>query len=80
MTGQFILSDYLNLALAQAEYDKLEDHTYFGRIPSCKGVVAFARTLRECEDELRSVLEEWVLLGLKLGHSLTKRDSPQQRS
>ncbi len=34
MTGQFILSDYLNLALSQAEYDKLEDHTYFGRIPN----------------------------------------------
>jgi predicted RNase H-like HicB family nuclease len=44
--------------LSQAEYDKLEDGTFFGRIPSCKGVVAFAATLRECEDELRSVLED----------------------
>jgi len=26
--------------------------------------------LRQCEDELRSTLEDWVLLGLKLGHSL----------
>jgi len=26
--------------------------------------------LRECEDELRSVLEDWVLVGLKLGHDL----------
>ncbi len=25
MTGQYILSDYLNRALSQAEYDKLED-------------------------------------------------------
>jgi predicted RNase H-like HicB family nuclease len=70
MTGQYILSDYLDRALSQAEYDKLEDSTFFGRIPSCKGVVAFAHTLRECEDELRSVLEDWVLLGLKLGHEL----------
>ena len=43
MTGQYILSDYLENALAQAEYDKLEDGTFFGRIPSCKGVVAFRR-------------------------------------
>ncbi len=50
MTGQYILSDYLDRALAQAEYDKLEDGTFFGRIPACKGVVAFAATLRECED------------------------------
>jgi len=27
-------------------------------------------TLRECEDGLRSTLEEWILLGLKLGHAL----------
>ena len=70
MTGQYILTDYLENALAQAEYDKLEDGSFFGRIPSCKGVVAFAATLRECEAELRSTLEDWVLVGLKLGHVL----------
>lgn len=70
MTGQYILSDYLDRALAQAEYDKLEDGTFFGRIPSCKGVMAFGATLRECEDEVRSVLEDWVLVGLKFGHDL----------
>ena len=70
MTGQYILSDYLENALAQAEYDKLEDNTFFGHIPECKGVVAFGATLRECEIELRSTLEDWVLIGLKLGHPL----------
>jgi len=70
MGGNYILSDYVELALAQAEYDKLDDETYAGRIPSCKGVVAFANTLRECENELRSTLEDWVLVGLKLGHEL----------
>ncbi len=48
MTGQYILSDYLDRTLSQAEYDKLEDGTFFGRIPACKGVVAFAATLRQC--------------------------------
>jgi predicted RNase H-like HicB family nuclease len=43
---------------------------FFGRIPACKGVVAFAATLGECEVELRSVFEDWVLVGLKLGHEL----------
>ncbi|GAG21281.1 unnamed protein product, partial [marine sediment metagenome] len=28
------------------------------------------KTLRECEDELRSTLEDWVLVGLKLGHPI----------
>ncbi len=70
MTGTFIISDYLERALAQAEYDKLEDGTVSGRIPECKGVVAFGMNLRECETEVRSTLEDWVLVGLKLGHGL----------
>ncbi|MEW6494398.1 MAG: type II toxin-antitoxin system HicB family antitoxin [Cyanobacteriota bacterium] len=70
MTVRFILSDYVDKAIALAMYDKLEDGTFAGRIPACKGVVAFGETLRECQDELRSTLEDWILLGLKLGHSL----------
>ena len=70
MLGQFVLSDYIDIALAEAEYDKLEDGTFSGRIPVCKGVIAFGTSLRKCETELRSTLEDWVLLGLKFGHPL----------
>ena len=70
MNGTFILTDYLERALSQAEYDKLEDGTFSGRIPVCVGVLAFGTTLRECETQLRSTLEDWVLVGLKLGHEL----------
>ena len=67
---RYILSEYMEQAMAEAIYDKLEDETFSGRVPSCKGVVAFGKTLRECEDELRSTLEDWILVGLKLGHPL----------
>ncbi len=70
MVGRFILTDYVGQALAQATYDKLEDGTFAGRIPSCPGVIAFGKTLSECEAELRSTLEDWILVGLKLDHSL----------
>jgi predicted RNase H-like HicB family nuclease len=70
MRVQHILSEYLDRAMAQAEYDKLEDGTFSGRIASCMGVIAFGATLRECEDELRSTLEDWLLVGLKLRHTL----------
>jgi predicted RNase H-like HicB family nuclease len=56
--------------MAHAVYDKLEDGTFAGRIPPCKGVVAFGPTLRACEEELQSTLEDWILIGLKLGHPL----------
>ena len=65
-----ILSGYIKSALSYAEYDKLQDGTFSGRIPLCKGVIAFGKTLRECENDLQSTLEDWILLGLKLKHEL----------
>ncbi len=70
MSTRFILSDYLAAAMGEAIYEKLEDGTYAGRIPSCEGVVAFGGSLRECEEELRSTLEDWTLVGLRLKHPL----------
>jgi predicted RNase H-like HicB family nuclease len=70
MEGRFVLTDYVKQALALAVYEELEDGTFAGRISPCTGVIAFATTREECQDELRSVLEEWILLGLKLGHPL----------
>ena len=66
----YILTEYLDRAMAEAEYDKLHDGTYGGRIPSCTGVVAFATSLSGCSEDLRSTLEDWVLLGMKLAHPL----------
>jgi len=70
MAVRFILTDYVNQALAQAAYDKLEDGTFAGRIPACTGVLAFGTTLAESEESLRSTLADWILVGLKLGHAL----------
>ncbi|TYQ27305.1 type II toxin-antitoxin system HicB family antitoxin [Pseudanabaena sp. UWO310] len=70
MAVKFILSDYVEQALRQATYDKLEDNSFVGRIPNCHSVIAFGETLRECEYEVQSVFEDWLFLGLKLGHHL----------
>lgn len=51
-------------------YENLGDGSVAGEIPSCVGVVAFAASRAECQAELRSVLEGWVLLGLQLAHQL----------
>jgi predicted RNase H-like HicB family nuclease len=74
MARRFILTDYVEEAMATATYDKLEDGTYSGRIPSCKGVIAFGSTLSECEEELRSTLEDWILLGISAGESQFERE------
>jgi hypothetical protein len=48
---------YIKSVLSQAEYAKLEDDTFSGRVPECKGVIAFGDSLRECESELQSILK-----------------------
>jgi len=70
MSARYILTQYIEEALSQAIFEELEDGRVCGRIPPAKAVIAFAPTQGECANELRSVLEEWILLGLKLGHTL----------
>ena len=70
MSKRYVLSEYVELATRDAVYDRLEDATFSGHIPSCPGVPSFAPTLKEYEEELRSTLEDWVLVGLKLRHHL----------
>lgn len=74
MSPQPVLSEYIARAMTYAEYDKLEDGTFSGRIPPCVGVIAFANTLSHCQNELRSVLEDWLLVGFKLRHALPAID------
>jgi predicted RNase H-like HicB family nuclease len=70
MQIRYILSEYVEKAMEKAVYDKLENGKYFGKIKPCKGVIAFGNSLSECERELQSVLEDWILVGLKLKHIL----------
>lgn len=67
---RFPLTAYIEAALEMARYDKLEDGSFSGEIPRLKGVIAFGESLRACEAELRSTLEDWILVGLRLGHKL----------
>ncbi|MGA7875264.1 MAG: hypothetical protein WCA08_06340 [Desulfoferrobacter sp.] len=53
---------YIQAALRHAKYEILsDDGSYYGEIPECNGVYANAGTLEGCREELREVLEEWVL-------------------
>ena len=57
-----MLTEYLNAALRRAHYEILpEDGQYYGEISECNGVYATANKLEECREQLREVLEEWVL-------------------
>jgi predicted RNase H-like HicB family nuclease len=54
----FPITAYIEAALKLARYDKLKDGSFAGEIPNLTGVTAFGKTLRECEGEWRSTLED----------------------
>ncbi len=66
----FPLTAYIEAGMELAMYDKLEDGSFAGEIPELEGVIAFGKTLKECQTELRSTLEDWILVGFHLGHRL----------
>jgi len=65
-----VLVEYLREAMRRAKYKILEDGTYYGWIEELTGVWASAGSLEECREELESVVEDWLLLGLKMGHEI----------
>ena len=62
-----MLTQYIDKAMSRAVYDQLEDKTYCGRIPECPGIIAFGRTLYDCQNELKLVLEGWLLVKVRHG-------------
>jgi predicted RNase H-like HicB family nuclease len=66
-----MLTEYISAAMHQATYELLpEGEGYYGEIAALPGVWANAPTLELCREELRRALEGWVVLGLRLGHTL----------
>ena len=65
-----MLTEYVDKAMSKAEYDKLEDSTYWGRIIQCPGTIAFSKTLYECQKELKAVLEGWLIVKIRHGDPL----------
>jgi len=64
-----MLTDYIQAAMRPARYEILQDGTFYGEIADCPGVYADAETLEACREQLREVLEDWIVLGLRMGHA-----------
>ncbi len=60
--------------MRRATYKLIGDRTFFGEIPGLDGLWANAKTLEACRDELEQSLEEWIVLGLQLGHPIPAID------
>jgi len=65
-----MLTNYIRAATSSATYELLDDGTFYGEIPDCPGVWGNAETLEACREDLQDALEGWIILGLRLGHTL----------
>lgn len=65
-----MLTQYIQHAMARAHYELLDDGTFYAEIPGIQGVYANSETLETCREQLQEVLEDWIMLGFHLGHSL----------
>ncbi|MBW4574339.1 MAG: type II toxin-antitoxin system HicB family antitoxin [Aphanothece sp. CMT-3BRIN-NPC111] len=65
-----MLTNYISTAMKKATYELLEDGTFYGEITECQGVWGNAETLEACREDLQDSLEGWIILGLRLGHTL----------
>ena len=61
-----MLIEYINEALRRANYEIIDDENpYYGEVKELKGVWATGKTLEECRDNLKEVVEGWILLSVK---------------
>ena len=61
-----MLSDFISKKLEEARYKLLKNRSYFGEIPGLRGVWANAKNLEDCRRELKEVLEDWLVLKLRM--------------
>lgn len=62
-----MLTAYIQAAMRRAHYEIIGDaEPFYGSIPVCPGVWATGTTLEECREQLQTVLEDWLVLGLRL--------------
>ena len=60
-----MLLNYIQKALEEAEYKRLENGTWYAEIPEFQGVWANGKNIEECRRELQEVLEEWLVLKIR---------------
>lgn len=65
-----LLAEYIEISMRDVIITLLCDGTYFAEIPGFQGAWANADTAEECRLEMKEVLEDWILLGIKLGHEI----------
>ena len=71
-----MIRDFIETAMRRAHYELIDQDSepYYGEIPGLQGVMACGATLEECRANLEDALDQWIALGLQLGHAIPEID------
>jgi predicted RNase H-like HicB family nuclease len=73
-----MITDYIEAALARATYEIIKDEEpYYGEVPGLQGVWASGKTLEECRQDLKEVIEGWIIVRLRKGLPIPELDGHQ---
>ncbi len=55
-----MMTEYIEMAMQKATFERLDDGTVYGEIPGFRGVWSEGENIPEARGELREVLQEWI--------------------
>jgi len=68
-----MLVEYIEEALKRARYEIIEDdEPYYGEVTELPGVWATGKSLEECRENLRDVIDGWILVRIQKGLSIPR--------
>jgi predicted RNase H-like HicB family nuclease len=68
-----VLIEYIEEALKRARYEIIDDEEpYYGAIAELQGVWATGKSLEECRNTLKEVMEGWIIVSIKKGLPIPK--------
>ncbi len=68
-----MLIEYIEEALKRARYEIIDDEEpYYGAIAELQGVWATGKSLEECRNSLKEVIEGWIIVSIKNGLPIPK--------
>lgn len=61
-----MITEYIDAALNRAHYELIDDpEPFYGEVRELPGVYATGETLEQCRENLREVIEGWILLSVR---------------
>jgi len=68
-----VLIEYIEEAFKRARYEIIDDEEpYYGAIAELQGVWATGKSLEECRNTLKEVIEGWIIVSIKKGLPIPK--------